>query len=460
MKTIRLPHNWKPRAYQTPLWHYLHSDKPGKRAFVAAHRRWGKDEVGLHYTACAAHERIGSYWHMLPIATQARKAIWEMVNPHTGKRRIDEAFPHEIRDVTRENEMFIRFKCGSTWQVVGSDNYDNLVGTSPAGIVFSEWALSDPRCWAYLRPILAENGGWALFITTPRGRNHAATMYEAARGDPSWFCERKTALDTGVFDQQTLDRELEEYQRENGPKIGQSLFRQEYLCDFDAPVIGAIYSDLLSAMETERVVDVPWNPSSQVYTAFDIGRRDAAACWFFQIGPGAVYFIDYHEEIGTDVPYWAKLLKEKPYTYADHYFPWDARLETFASPRSVVKQFADLDVKVRIVGQNDHADRIAAGRILLRRAYFDRKKCAPGLDNLRGYHYKWDDKLKVLSKEPEHDYTSHGSDAFGYAAVAYKEINPAPFHDPVTVLRKHSIPTLDAIGKAHDRRMDSVEVRI
>jgi phage terminase large subunit len=58
-----------------------------------------------------------SYWHCLPEYAQARKALWTAVNPHTGKRRIDEAFPHDLRDSTNDNEMFIRFKNGSTWQV-------------------------------------------------------------------------------------------------------------------------------------------------------------------------------------------------------------------------------------------------------------------------------------------------------------------------------------------------------
>ena len=60
----------------------------------------------------------------------------------------------------RGNEMFIKFKCGSTWQVVGSDNYNSLVGAPPVGIVLSEWALADPNAWIYLQPILEENGGW------------------------------------------------------------------------------------------------------------------------------------------------------------------------------------------------------------------------------------------------------------------------------------------------------------
>lgn len=456
---INLPNGWKPRPYQVPLWNYLHSERKDKRAVAIWHRRAGKDDLTLHYTACAAHERVGSYWHLLPQATQARKAIWDAINPHTGKRRIDEAFPLELREVTRENEMFIRFKIGSTWQVIGSDNYDSLVGTPPVGVIGSEWALSTPRAWSYLRPILAENGGWAAFITTPRGRNHAATMYEAAKNDPAWFAELLTARDTGVFSEETLTRELAEYQREMGEKEGESLFRQEYMCDFDAPVIGAIYASMIQEIDAAgQIGDVEWQPTWPVYTCWDIGRRDAAACWFFQVGPGAVYFIDYHEETGTDVPYWVKYLNSKPYVYGDAYFPWDARLTTFAAPRSVIQQFSDHKItKTKIVGETDPADRIAAGRVLLRRSYFSRKRCAVGLDNLRGYHYKWDDRTKVLSREPEHDFTSHGADAFGYGAVAYRDLNPEPF-------KKHDLhrglPSLGELTAIHDRSMRGHERRI
>ena len=81
---------------------------------------------------------------MLPEATQARKAIWTAINPHTGIRRIDEVFPHELRANTNEQEMFIRFLNGSTWQVVGSDNFNSLVGSPPAGVVYCEWSLANP----------------------------------------------------------------------------------------------------------------------------------------------------------------------------------------------------------------------------------------------------------------------------------------------------------------------------
>jgi len=138
---FELPTFWEPRPYQLKLWRYL--ARGGLRADVAAHRRWGKDEVALNWASVASVARVGGYWHLLPEASQGRKAIWDAVNPHTGRRRIDEAFPHKLRAATRDADMMIRFRNGSTWQVCGSDNYNSLVGSPPVGVVFSEWALAN-----------------------------------------------------------------------------------------------------------------------------------------------------------------------------------------------------------------------------------------------------------------------------------------------------------------------------
>jgi len=131
--TIRLPVvGWQPRPHQEKLWGYLEGG--GKRAIAVWHRRAGKDEICLHHAAASAFKRVGNYWHCLPEYKQGHKAIWAAVNPHTGKRRIDEAFPHELRENTNDSTMFIRFKNGSTWACMGSDRYDAAMGASPAGL--------------------------------------------------------------------------------------------------------------------------------------------------------------------------------------------------------------------------------------------------------------------------------------------------------------------------------------
>jgi hypothetical protein len=180
MPNIRLPNNWDPREYQLPLWCYL--ELGGRHAVAVWHRRSGKDDVALHWANIAATQRrIGNYWHMLPEYAHARKAIWDAINPRTAMRRIDEAFPLPLRKSTNNHEMKIELKSGSIWQLVGSDNFNALIGSPPVGIVYSEWSVANPKAHGYLRPILAENNGWSLFIYTSRGYNHGFSSYEAAR---------------------------------------------------------------------------------------------------------------------------------------------------------------------------------------------------------------------------------------------------------------------------------------
>ena len=220
--TVNLPNNWRPRPYQMPAWKYL--ENGGRHAELIWHRRSGKDEICLHHTACKAFERPATYWHMIPQASQARKAIWAAINPHSGKRRIDEAFPHEVRAKTLENEMFIQFKNGATWQVIGSDNYNSLVGSPPAGVVYSEWALANPSARAYLRPIMNENNGWQVFITTPRGKNHAFKTYEAAKKNPDAFAQLLKWQDTGAMSVGQAAAERAAYVADFGEDQGGALF--------------------------------------------------------------------------------------------------------------------------------------------------------------------------------------------------------------------------------------------
>ena len=424
-RRIELPNGWKPRDYQQDLWRYLHGG--GKRAIEIWPRRHGKDEVALHWTACALHEKVGNYWHLLPQQNQARKAIWDAVNPHTGKRRIDEAFPIELRETTRNDEMFIRFKCGSTWQVLGSDNYDALVGTPPYGVVFSEWALSNPQAWSILRPILAENGGWALFITTPRGRNHAKRMYDmASEEDSGWHASHLTSLDTGVFSDETLAQELRELVSERGDTDGQAIFDQEYMCSWSAALPGAYYARVIDQLERDGAIGrVPFNPARQVHTAWDLGAADTFVIWFMQrTATGGWGAIDYIANTSKGVDWYVAEISgntdesqhRKAYVYGEHLLPHDADHQNvgLTEAASIADTVRKLGLKnVRVVPRTPSvANDINEVRKILPVCAFDETRCAHGIDALRSYRRVWDEKLKTYKDTPLHDWASHPADAF------------------------------------------------
>ena len=377
------------------------------------HRRSGKDELCLAWACVAAHRRVGNYWHMLPEASQARKAIWDAVDPHRMLRRIDTAFPKELRANTRNSDMYIEFKNGSTWQVIGSDNFDSLVGSPPVGIVFSEWAIANPYAWAYLRPILEENKGWALFITTPRGSNHAKRMFDVASAANDWHASLLTAKDTKLFDEVSLQRIKSEYVDEFGEVMGEAMYEQEYMCSFEAAIIGAIYGkELRDAREEGRITSVPYDPALPVETWWDLGYRDPCAIWFVQrTKSGELRAIDYYESNLAGLDHYAKVLQAREYVYSYHLVPHDAAKGEIGSGMPLTEQAAKLGLKFHVQPQQRLEAGINATRAMLKRLCFDVKKCERGLDGLTQYRYDWSEGRQQLSAKPLHDWCSHPADA-------------------------------------------------
>lgn len=427
----------------------------------------------MHYAATALMQRVGTYWHMLPEAAQARKAIWDAVDPYTGLRRIDTAFPKQLREVTRENEMFIRFRNGSTWQVVGSDNFNSLVGSPPIGLVSSEHALSNPAAWAYLRPILRENGGWALFITTPRGKNHAHALVKAHLNDPEWFVEIKPATQTPVFDEADLAAERAAYHSEYGTDHGEALYQQEYLCSFEAAVLGAYYAGELADMRaTGRIGSYPHVAGLPVYVGGDLGRTDSTALWFWQMVGGAPRFIDFHESNTKDVPFYVDLLKgesddptqleankrRRTYKYGDPplWLPHDAKAETLASPRSVQKQFSEGGFRSRIVPSKDLQDGIVAARATMKVCTINEATCTDGLEALSAYRREWDTEDRVFKAKPMHNWASHPADGFRYSSIAWREDRkPEPDPEPRFALAADAAPSFNELrDMVRKRRME------
>ena len=449
MAEIKLPYNWSPRPYQKPLWDYLSAG--GKRAVVSWHRRSGKDAVMLHHSACASFERVGNLWYLMPEYSQCRKALWQAVNPHTGKLRLDEAFPHEIRESTNQQEMGIKLKNGSTFQLVGSDNFDSLVGSTPVGLVFSEYALSNPSAWGFLRPILLENNGWACFNSTPRGKNHFKRLFELAKGDPEWFNQMLTADQTGVFTPEQLANELKEMQSEHGEEYGLSLFMQEYHCSFDSAMPGSIWGDCIAKLEaagrvaTEaQPVLVPHTEGHPVFTGWDLGFDDDTTCWFYQVIGDELHVIDYEEDNFKDVEFYAQMLLNKHikdgYEYGIHWLPHDARPRTIAAGgKSILQQFQDFNNdhdkqlgRFAIAPRLDVQEGIQAARATFPKCRFD-ARCEIGVDHLKAYRRDYDEENNVFSANPKHDGASHAADGFRTLSTTWRrskvEAKEPSFHE-------------------------------
>lgn len=226
MTTIQIPNEWSARPHQRLLYNSFGHGKAFKRGAAVWHRRAGKDSCALNLTARDMFKRVGTYWHLFPEQTQARRAVWNGID-RDGRRIIDQFLPPEVRKRKSDQEMLIEAANGSIWQMAGSDNFDSLVGSNPIGVVFSEWSLANPEAWEYIRPILVENDGWALFIYTPRGRNHGYATYMRALDAADWFAQRLTVDDTGLVTPEQIDAE-----RQVG--MSDAKIRQEFYCSFEA----------------------------------------------------------------------------------------------------------------------------------------------------------------------------------------------------------------------------------
>jgi phage terminase large subunit len=427
MIDIELPYNkWTPRPHQMALWNYLRNG--GKRAIAVWHRRAGKDDVLLHHTMIALTERIGNFWHCLPEYAQARKAIWTAINAHTGRRRIDEAFPEKFRANTNDSEMFIRFRNGSTWQCIGSDTYNTTVGASVAGIVYSEYALANPSAWAYHRPMVEENNGWATFVTTPRGRNHAFALFNHAQRSPDWFCERLTAKDTGEVSDQALAETLREYSALYGEDMGNAQFRQEYYCDWNASILGAYFAMEMAAVRAEgRVLDVAAIPGEPVHRAWDLGVREDTSIWWWQIQGAQLVVLDHYAASGAGVEHYAEVIEKKEsehgWVRGTDFVPHDAKIKEWGTGKTRVETMQRLGLNPMLVPGASFADGINACRRTFPYCVFHPRCETGGLDALEQYRREWDDEKKAFRATDVHDWTAHPAAAFRYLSLSWRGVH-------------------------------------
>jgi phage terminase large subunit len=398
-----------PRNYQLPILDAI-ENKGYKRVIAIMPRRAGKDVTAFNLCIRACIRKPCVIYYIFPTYAQAKKVIWDSVT-NSGERILD-YIPDSLVDSKNGQEMKIRFKNGSLLQLVGSDNYDSLMGTNPQGVVFSEYALQDPRAYQFIRPILAANDGWALFISTPRGKNSLYELYQIALNSKNWFAMKLTLDDTQHIPQAEIERERAE------GVMSEDLIQQEYYTSFDMGVEGAYYAKYMDKMRVDgRIGDVPWEPGFKVNTAWDLGVRDSTTIIFFQSIGTTIRIIDCYENSKEGLDHYAKVLSSKPYVYGKHIAPHDIAVKELGSGMTRLEKARQLGVKFVVADNISIVDGIEAVRSTLNKIWID-QKCVSLIKALENYRQEYDVKNRVYKSNPLHNFASHFADSIRYMCVS------------------------------------------
>ena len=183
---------------------------------VVAGRRFGKTTLSIARMLRAVKEKRGNYAYIYPTYRQAKRVIWEPLKA---------AF-EPLRPKFNEQALSIRTRGGSFIELLGANNPDSLRGPGLDGVAFDEYAQIPAQTWTeIIRPQLATTNGWALFIGTPKGRNHFHDLYQDVPELPDHARFQYTSVDGGWIPEDEIKAIM--------ASTDERTFRQEYLGTFE-----------------------------------------------------------------------------------------------------------------------------------------------------------------------------------------------------------------------------------
>jgi phage terminase large subunit len=361
--------------------------------------------------ALRCKKEAGRFSYMGPTYTQVKDVVWLYLKRFTA----------EIPGVEqRESDLMVTFPNGARVRLYGCDNFDRLRGTYNDGLILDEFGDMDPRAWPeVLRPSLADRRGWAVFIGTPKGRNHFHEIFKLSETDPDWFSLVLRADKTGLLPQSELD--------EMRRMMTEDTYQQELLCSFEAAIRGAIYRSELAEMDADnRICGVPYDPAVPVWTAWDLGIGDATAVVCVQLVGREIHVIDYYEATGEPLTHYVAWLDSKPYRYSTDLLPHDAGARELGTGKTREELLRANGRKVRVLPRQEVDDGINAVKLLLARCWFDRTRTERLRECLVHYHRDFNDRMGVFKDAPVHDWSSHAADAVRTLAMGLREARPEP----------------------------------
>jgi len=384
--------------------------------YIVAHRRAGKSVAitnhlirGLLRNTRRDPPPRAAY--VGPSFTQAKDTIWTYLKHYAGG----------IPDVNfSESELTARFPTGALFSLYGgAAAYERMRGLYFDIAAMDEFALLNPNAFeSVIRPCLADYRGSAIISGTSAGADHFYKMKKYAEQN----AEDWDVFDIKVYDTDALHPdEIEETRLQMSP----SAFAREFLNSFEAPVEGAYYEDqMLFLDKNHRIVGhIPWDPRFPVITCWDIGITDQTAIWWLQHAGREIHVLEYYENKGKALDHYTKEVNAKPYQYAAHILPHDAKareLGTGMTREEILNNL--LETKVFICPPHTVSDGIEAVRALLPMCWFDKKQTEEGVAALRGYQARHS-AVNDTNIKPVHNWASHGADALRYGAVALEQVS-------------------------------------
>ncbi len=393
--------------YPRRLQRDLHAALQDNRwSVVVCHRRWGKTVWAINHLlrdAMTSTKPEARYAYFAPFLKQAKSIAWDYLKH----------FSRPIPNIgINETELRVDYPNGARIRLLGADNPDSQRGVYLDGVVLDEYAQMAPSMFSeILRPALSDRKGWAVWMGTPKGRNHFYDLYESARTDADWHVARYRASETGILDVAELASARK--------MMSADEYEQEYECSWQAALKGAYFAAELDAARKAvpaRIGKVPVQPSVLVDTWWDLGMDDSTAIWFTQDAGREIHAIDYYEATGEGLAHYRDVLDrlktERGYRYGQHHGPHDLAVRELGSGKSRVEAAMALGLRLEVVPRVEHkADAIQAARSLLGHLWIDETRCARGIICLESYRKSWDDRLQVFRDQPLHDWASHAADA-------------------------------------------------
>lgn len=411
---------YKPRREQL----LIHEALDAYRWVVAVcHRRMGKTVCAVNHLQRAAvtlkRERP-RFAYVAPTYRQGKAIAWDYMVHYA-------ALIPGVQ--VNHTELRIDYPNGGQVRIYGADNPDSLRGIYLDGFVADEYGLHPPNVFTeVLRATLADREGWAAFFGTPNGKNQFYDMAQLARGGAEgWQFLEFPASATAILSAGELATARQVMTPDE--------YQQEFECSFEAAIRGAIYAqELQAAREQGRIATVPYDPALPVDTDWDLGVGDSTAIWFSQsLRSGEIRLIDYYENSGEGLPHYAQVLTQRGYVYGQHWAPHDIAVRELGSGRSRIETARALGIAFRVAPQIGLEEGIHAARLLFPRCWFDRERCAAGIEALQHYARDYNTRLNEFKATPLHNWASHGSDAFRTLAVRHKAPPPKP--KPIEVSR-------------------------